>query len=728
MIQIIIDNLLFTGVFSSVIAVLLVFLSRLTNNRISGKVFLAGWIIAMAVLLLPLHILQNAVHVQRPEILGFLSEYGANVMQLLDTRVGDIMQNLFPSISPITNPGFFAVTIRDILFSVWLLGVIILTALRMRVYIPFCRHMIDGSRPCENNWNDFIPVWLRSKISLREADIMSPIVFGFFHNIVIIPTNVTNESTLRYALTHEFLHIRRNDLLIKLTAEIAAIIQWFNPFAWIIRNSIHNLCEISCDEEVAAELTPEKRKEYAIAILDSIDRTFEAEPSIPPLASSFLGNEFSLKERLEKIVKYEKMTRRMLYLSFFLLLIVAMSGLLMASTLVPDSASGNTPLPTVAETSSAETSSEETSSVDTSVVVTSAPVITTVETLPVVPTSLPLSYTVTINGLQMTFPIAYDDFIALGWICPLEEYIEPERYILTEFSRNGQNTRFVMTNYGYETVPLSEAYVVGFEMTLNPNYSFTMAGNIQFGTTKEQAIAAFGNPFFTHDNTLEFASDSSEGLLNCNRIQLKFDRDDKVSGIYMQCLDGITNVAPPVDVLDKEAPDIVLQYETPTDLGTGLSDRIISIDGDLYRFPCPIKAFLDNGWKITKGAETIVKASDAYYEIFIKKDGYSLNIPMRNYTDEAQPVMNCFVFDMYFNEGWNYVPLEFTGGITHKSTLQEVLDVYGEPTKSKFNEDFNLFQYIYGTPDSNVSFSFNSEDPEEVISNTSFQYYNNYPY
>jgi beta-lactamase regulating signal transducer with metallopeptidase domain len=728
MIQIIIDNLLFTGVFSSVIAVLLIFLSRLSNNRFSGKVFLAGWIIAMAALLLPLHIIQNALHLQSPEILGSLSEFGANVMQLLDTRVGEILQNLFPFISPITNPSFFTVTIRELLFSVWLLGVIIITALRMRVYIPFYRHMIQGSSPCENNWNDFIPVWLRSKISLREADIMSPIVFGFFHNIVIIPTNVTNESTLRYALTHEFLHIRRNDLLIKLTAEIAAIIQWFNPFAWIIRNSINTLCEVSCDEEVAAELTPEMRKEYAIAILDSIDRTFEPEPLVPPLASSFLGNEVSLKERLEKIVKYEKMTRRMLYLSFILLLIVTMSGLLIASTLITDSVSGNTPLPAVVETSSEETSSEETSSVETTAVVTSAPVITTVETLQVVPTSLPLSYTVTINGLQMTFPMAYDDFIALGWICPIDADIDPERYLLTEFSRNGQNTRFVMTNYGYETVPMSEAYVVGFEMTLNPNYSFTMAGNIQFGTTKEQVIAAFGYPFVTYDNTLEFASDAPEGLLNCNRIQLKFDGDDKVSGIYMQCLDGITDVAPPDDILNKEVPDIVLHYETPTDLGTGLSDRIFSIDGDLYRFPCPIKAFLDNGWEITEGADVIVKASDDNFGAVIEKDGYSLTIPMRNYTDEPQPVRNCFIIEMDFNEAWNFVPLEFADGITHKSTLEEVLEAYGEPTEAKFDEGYNQYLCIYGTLSSNVTFLFWSDGPEEIINTSSFQYYYSYPY
>lgn len=741
MIQIIIDNLVFTGICSSVIAVLLGLLSRMSKKRFSGKVLLTGWMIAMAALILPLYVMQTAVHFQMPLVSGAFGKFSASVMQQLDIRFADVVQNVFPALKTIPDTGLFAMTIRDILFFVWLLGVILLTTLRMRVYIPFHRNMLKGSKPCENNWTDFVPVWLRSKISLREADITSPIVFGVFRNIVIIPKNVTNESTLRYALTHEFIHIRRNDLLIKLIAEIAAMIQWFNPFAWIIRNSINNLCEVSCDEEVAADLSPEKRKEYASAILDFIDQSFEPAPSVPPLILSFFGKEVSLKERLENIVQYEKMSRRMFYISSVLLLLFTILGFVTASALVSeknDTLKAPLSYAGVIDSNSVPTQIPDTTEIFTVIasdpvmtaapVATQTPVITTEDTLPSAPTCLPISYTVTIDGLQMTFPMAYDDFIALGWSSAIVCDLEPERFALLDFSRNGHNTRFVMTNYGYETVPISKGYVVGFEMNKNPSYTFTIAGNIQFGSTREQVQAAFGDPYVNYGNNFVFTDDGTAGTLYCSSIQFSYDQEDKVNRIYMQCVDGLNDIAPPVDVLDKEAPEIVQQYERPTDLGTELSDRIIRIDGNRYKFPCPLKAFLDNGWEITEGADRIIKASGVDNGVCIEKDGYTLNVPLRNYTDEAQPVRNCFIIEMYFDKLWNDVPLKFTGGITNQSTLKEVLEAYGEPSEIVFDEVIAHYKYIYGTRQSNVSFDFYSEDPEEIICNISFQYYYSQPY
>lgn len=73
--------------------------------------------------------------------------------------------------------------------------------------------------------------------------------FSFFHWIFVCPEAHTNEE-LNEILTHERTHARQWHSIDVLVGELACIICWFNPFAWLMKREIRTNLEYMADEKV----------------------------------------------------------------------------------------------------------------------------------------------------------------------------------------------------------------------------------------------------------------------------------------------------------------------------------------------------------------------------------------------------------------------------------------------------------------------------------------------
>lgn len=73
--------------------------------------------------------------------------------------------------------------------------------------------------------------------------------FSFFRWIFVCPEAHTNEE-LNEILTHERTHARQWHSIDVLTGELACIICWFNPFAWLMKREIRTNLEYMADEKV----------------------------------------------------------------------------------------------------------------------------------------------------------------------------------------------------------------------------------------------------------------------------------------------------------------------------------------------------------------------------------------------------------------------------------------------------------------------------------------------
>jgi beta-lactamase regulating signal transducer with metallopeptidase domain len=81
------------------------------------------------------------------------------------------------------------------------------------------------------------------------ADEIHP--FAFF-NKVVVPETVIHGNAFHMILNHEMFHIRENHWLDNLTSELLCAVQWFNPFAWMMKGALKRNLEFQADHKVIA--------------------------------------------------------------------------------------------------------------------------------------------------------------------------------------------------------------------------------------------------------------------------------------------------------------------------------------------------------------------------------------------------------------------------------------------------------------------------------------------
>jgi len=86
---------------------------------------------------------------------------------------------------------------------------------------------------------------------LRTNDTLNtPCTWGFIKPVILLPSRVSDEPTLKIILLHEMAHIKRRDWLWMSLIELITLLFWFNPFLWWIRRLLINGFETACDDLV----------------------------------------------------------------------------------------------------------------------------------------------------------------------------------------------------------------------------------------------------------------------------------------------------------------------------------------------------------------------------------------------------------------------------------------------------------------------------------------------
>lgn len=170
-----------------------------------------------------------------------------------------------------------------------------------------CRREFRMSLPADH---EFAHIWLEEHkllrpIQLRSSDrISAPLTYGVLRPVILIPKTIdwTDESTLNYVLTHEYVHIRRFDSVMKLALIAAVCIHWFNPMVWLMYILSNRDMELSCDEKVIHLFGNTQKSSYAMALI----RMEEQQSRLAPFCNSFSKN--AIKERITAIMKNKKRT------------------------------------------------------------------------------------------------------------------------------------------------------------------------------------------------------------------------------------------------------------------------------------------------------------------------------------------------------------------------------------------------------------------------------------
>ncbi|MBR6259315.1 MAG: M56 family metallopeptidase [Oscillospiraceae bacterium] len=191
-------------------------------------------------------------------------------------------------------------TTAGILTIIWAAGAVMIVAFMAIMYlrgIKKFKSAVKVSSPELDNWKADHPLRRGYDIkALKGLD--TPMTYGIIRPVILIPAGENVD--LKYALEHEYTHMRRLDALWKLLLALTLAVHWFNPAVWLMYWLANRDIELSCDEAVIKRLGENNRGDYARALIDAEESRFKASP----LFSGFGSN--TTKERITEIMTFKK--------------------------------------------------------------------------------------------------------------------------------------------------------------------------------------------------------------------------------------------------------------------------------------------------------------------------------------------------------------------------------------------------------------------------------------
>ena len=310
-------SLLQMSFLGTVIILLIVVLRAVLISRLPKKTFLILWWIALIRLLVPFSIksvtsiysLLQSIYsdinpVRTAQTTTFLPIHGN--MPEIANGLSEAMVQRTESIS--------------ILSVIWLAGLLLCFGFFAVSYIK-CYREFRFSLPVEN---DILEAWkekhpLKRSLSIRQTEtIAAPLSYGVIRPVILMPKNTEwkNIYQLRYVLEHEYVHIRRLDMLTKLIMIAAVCIHWFNPLVWVMYILFNRDLELSCDETVVRRFGMDIKSVYATALISMEEK----KSGLTPLCNSFSKN--AIEERIRAIMKIKKTSKFAVIISVVLVICV----------------------------------------------------------------------------------------------------------------------------------------------------------------------------------------------------------------------------------------------------------------------------------------------------------------------------------------------------------------------------------------------------------------------
>lgn len=130
-----------------------------------------------------------------------------------------------------------------------------------------------------------------SSVKLYHID--KPVIPFSFGNAIYINQHQHSEQELSDIIRHEFIHVKQRHTVDMLWSELLCILNWYNPFAWLLKKAIRQNLEFIADHQVLQ--TGFDRKQYQYLLLKVIGAPAYS------IASNF--NFSSLKKRIAMMNK-----------------------------------------------------------------------------------------------------------------------------------------------------------------------------------------------------------------------------------------------------------------------------------------------------------------------------------------------------------------------------------------------------------------------------------------
>lgn len=203
------------------------------------------------------------------------------------------------------------VLLAEYIWLIWLAAALGLLIRKATVYQSFVRYIHAGMTPVSD-----MEMLDRLAIAAEEAGIQrpielcvnplisSPLLTGFFHGCIVLPSAELSEKDLQHIVLHELTHYKRRDMLYKWLVQTVVCLHWFNPLVHLMSREITDACEFSCDEAVVARLGCGSAQEYGQTLLNAMAAVGRYRENLGAVTLS--ENKKLLKERLGAIMNFKR--------------------------------------------------------------------------------------------------------------------------------------------------------------------------------------------------------------------------------------------------------------------------------------------------------------------------------------------------------------------------------------------------------------------------------------
>ncbi len=195
-------------------------------------------------------------------------------------------------------PGFF--TAISIITLVIITGMLVLLGRLLIQFISFRKMMKKAQFISDDDM----------KIYQVDENI-TPFSFG---NSIFINRRLHTETELQEIIRHEFVHVKQLHSIDILWGEILCLLNWYNPFAWLLKKSIRQNLEFIADNKVLENGV--SKKEYQYLLLKVIGNNQYS------IATQF--NFSSLKKRIAMMNKLKSTKVHLVKFLFLLPVVVVM--------------------------------------------------------------------------------------------------------------------------------------------------------------------------------------------------------------------------------------------------------------------------------------------------------------------------------------------------------------------------------------------------------------------
>ena len=164
-----------------------------------------------------------------------------------------------------------------------------------------------------------------AKVNVTKKDVHP---FSFFTKIVIAEKTLSHPE-LEMIVSHEKIHVREKHTLDILFTEVMFLLQWFNPFAWLLKDAVKSNLEYKTDHEIVKQFNAQ---EYQLAMV-----SLAGEKGVAPFLTALNGSQ--LKNRIVMMKKKTEnkfaVVKQLAVLPILAILVMGLSNKKVKTEIIP---------------------------------------------------------------------------------------------------------------------------------------------------------------------------------------------------------------------------------------------------------------------------------------------------------------------------------------------------------------------------------------------------------